>query len=543
MDLLKACQREGLVRIERDRRGGLRVFQGAGAAEERHRAAGTGRDHRNVAGHRSKPSPATSSSTDEPVEIEQRRDGADSDRHDGGTPRARQGAKAARGARQAAATPCAPSARWQPRRKPAGEETAAATPLARKKAAPSSDDAKLRSSDDQTDLRSLPNRAHRVASGIGRPFDAQSRRPLQPDDIFELKTVGDPRISPDGAWVAYTVSTLDRKEDNSDTDIYMVVDRRRRTGPADGQQEARELAALEPRRPLSRVPLVARQQEDAGVTSSIAAAATRRPSPTTRPAPRRSPGRPTARSSRSSCPSPIRTISEGQGKRRGEQDKKPKPHVITRLQFMRDGDGYLNDIKRHIHVFDIASKRDLELTPDRYDDGAPVWAPDGKLIAFSANRTDNPDANDNSDIFVVAPAAGAKPRAVTTWPGSDSSPVFSPDGKSIAYLAGRRFEGYLVRDEQLALVAGRRRRAENPDAGARPQRLARRSSRPMERACCSCSKRAATCTSRGCRPQAARSSACSAESATSTRSTSPRPATSRFSRASRSSRAKSFVRR
>lgn len=51
---------------------------------------------------------------------------------------------------------------------------------------------------------------------------AQTRRPLQPDDVFELKTVGDPRISPDGAWVAYTVTTLDRKEDASDTDIYMV---------------------------------------------------------------------------------------------------------------------------------------------------------------------------------------------------------------------------------------------------------------------------------------------------------------------------------
>src|SRR5919201_4356518 len=51
---------------------------------------------------------------------------------------------------------------------------------------------------------------------------AQQRRTLQPDDIFELKTVSDPRISPDGAWVAYTVTALDRKEDNSDTDIYMV---------------------------------------------------------------------------------------------------------------------------------------------------------------------------------------------------------------------------------------------------------------------------------------------------------------------------------
>src|SRR5438045_6928766 len=61
-----------------------------------------------------------------------------------------------------------------------------------------------------------------VGTGSSPTGSAQARRPLQPSDIFELKTVGDPRISPDGAWVAYTVSSLDKKEDNSDTDIYMV---------------------------------------------------------------------------------------------------------------------------------------------------------------------------------------------------------------------------------------------------------------------------------------------------------------------------------
>jgi dipeptidyl aminopeptidase/acylaminoacyl peptidase len=135
-----------------------------------------------------------------------------------------------------------------------------------------------------------------------------------------------------------------------------------------------------------------------------------------------------------------------------EKDKKPKPHVITRLQFMRDGDGYLNDVKRHIHVFDIATRADLQLTSDRYDDGPPAWARDGSLIAFSANRTDNPDANDNSDIFVIEPRAGATPRAVTTSPGSDGSPVFSPDGTSIAYLTGGDSKDIWYATNNVALV-------------------------------------------------------------------------------------------
>src|SRR6187200_815728 len=61
-----------------------------------------------------------------------------------------------------------------------------------------------------------------IISLAASPPLAQTRRPLQPDDIFEIKNVGDPRISPDGQWIAYTVSTLDRKEDSSDTDIFMV---------------------------------------------------------------------------------------------------------------------------------------------------------------------------------------------------------------------------------------------------------------------------------------------------------------------------------
>src|SRR5262249_48436287 len=61
-----------------------------------------------------------------------------------------------------------------------------------------------------------------ASGGPGRTVGAQTRRPLEPSDIFELKTVGDPRISPDGAWVAYTASSLDKKEDAADTDIYMA---------------------------------------------------------------------------------------------------------------------------------------------------------------------------------------------------------------------------------------------------------------------------------------------------------------------------------
>jgi hypothetical protein len=48
------------------------------------------------------------------------------------------------------------------------------------------------------------------------------KRPVEIDDLFKLKRVGDPEISPDGKWVAYTVTRTDLKKDKSETRVWMV---------------------------------------------------------------------------------------------------------------------------------------------------------------------------------------------------------------------------------------------------------------------------------------------------------------------------------
>ena len=48
------------------------------------------------------------------------------------------------------------------------------------------------------------------------------KRHLKLDDLTRFRNIGDPQISPDGEWIAYTVSTIDAKEDKSSTHIWMV---------------------------------------------------------------------------------------------------------------------------------------------------------------------------------------------------------------------------------------------------------------------------------------------------------------------------------
>src|SRR4051794_119669 len=49
-----------------------------------------------------------------------------------------------------------------------------------------------------------------------------AKRPIKLEDIHSFRDVRDLQISPDGKWVAYTLSTIDAAADKSDTDIWMA---------------------------------------------------------------------------------------------------------------------------------------------------------------------------------------------------------------------------------------------------------------------------------------------------------------------------------
>src|SRR5262249_775835 len=117
--------------------------------------------------------------------------------------------------------------------------------------------------------------------------------------------------------------------------------------------------------------------------------------------------------------------------------KTQPPWVIDRLQFKEDTIGYLDRRRTHLYVFDLATRTTAQITSGDFDDSQPVWSRDGKFIAFVSNRGENPDATYNTDIWVVAadnPDQGKTLLQVTTNPGRDRSPAWSPDGKWLAYV-------------------------------------------------------------------------------------------------------------
>jgi len=298
------------------------------------------------------------------------------------------------------------------------------------------------------------------------PLVAQETAPKIPraitiDDFFEIREVSQPEISPDGQWIAYAARTRNLKEDKNEQRLWMIsthggdalplsaegvtsshvrwtADGKyisflsardggkaqvwlldRRGGEADRLTDAVQgVDDFEWSPDSTRLVLILR---DPKAEDLEAAKNKEKPAPATPPKP-----------------------------------KTPPPFVIDRLQFKRDTVGYLDRRRAHLYVFDIGSKKTTQITSGDFDDNEPAWSPDSKSLAFSSNRSPDPDANYQAHIWVVAADntdKGAHVTQVSPNPGPDSAPTWSPDGKWIAYVTELDPHLFYYNTRHLAVVS------------------------------------------------------------------------------------------
>ncbi len=265
---------------------------------------------------------------------------------------------------------------------------------------------------------------------------SSSKRPISLDDLATLARVSAPVISPDGEWIAYSVSRMDTKEDKNHADLWM----QRWDGTGAMQLTFSKEGASQPEfSPDGKYIsfLSSRPGKAKGTQLWVLNRLGGEPQQLTEIT-----GQEIGSYAWSPDSKRILMTAQPQSEPEAEDGKPPappKPFVIDRYHFKQDIQGYLrNEDRDTLYLYDIASKKFEKLTTDKdVDEEEAVWSPDGSSIAFASNHDADPDRTDNNDTFVVAAKPGSTPRKLTTWPGPDGGKLaWSPDSKFIAYVQG-----------------------------------------------------------------------------------------------------------
>ena len=111
------------------------------------------------------------------------------------------------------------------------------------------------------------------------------------------------------------------------------------------------------------------------------------------------------------------------------------PRVIDRIQY-KSRTSFSDNRRTHVWIVEVDKPEPRQLTSGNFYDHAITFNPRGDEIGFLSNHEADPDANNNSDIFAVD--FSGQVRQLTQTRGCEYDPTWSPDGKWIAYTATKR---------------------------------------------------------------------------------------------------------
>jgi dipeptidyl aminopeptidase/acylaminoacyl peptidase len=281
---------------------------------------------------------------------------------------------------------------------------------------------------------------------------AQTKHPFTFEDMMQLKRVGEPIVSPDSKWVAFSAIDVSLDANTKTPHLWIVPvsgGEAKRLTPADGAGEDRPRFSPDGKRVIFESPRNGSSTQIFVQDFDTAAGAlTGDAKQVTNISTEASGGiwSPDGKS--------VLFVSgvfpdckdDACNKQRDEARAKSKVKAMTFDHLMyRHWTAYDNGKRSHLFIVPIEGGVARDLTPGEHDvppfslggQDQYQFSPDGKEIVYTSNIDEVQATSTNSELFLV-PTAGGTSKKITTNPGSDGTPIYSPDGKYIAYRSQLR---------------------------------------------------------------------------------------------------------
>jgi dipeptidyl aminopeptidase/acylaminoacyl peptidase len=308
------------------------------------------------------------------------------------------------------------------------------------------------------------------------PAFTQDKHPFTFEDMMKLKRVGEPEVSPDGKWVIFSVVDVDLEANTKTPHLWII--------PTAGGEEREIISAQDADRPRwapngKRFAFLSTKEGGAqvwsadfeGMAGTVTGVHKLTAMPTEAGGELWSPDGTYLLFTADvypECDTPAPNSStEGNAdqvcnarKLKEAAESNVKGQIFTHLLY-RHWNAYKEGKRTHIFIegacgvsgtssgaarTECPSEYPLDLTPGNYD--APVFSlggqddyafsPDGQEICYTSNHDKNPAASTNNDLWIVPVGGGPAKNITADNPASDSTPLYSPDGRYIAYRAQQR---------------------------------------------------------------------------------------------------------
>jgi dipeptidyl aminopeptidase/acylaminoacyl peptidase len=272
----------------------------------------------------------------------------------------------------------------------------------------------------------------------GAPADAvgQEVQRLALEQYLDMESVSNPQISPDGSRIVYTRGWIDKVNDSRESSLWIMdADGSRNRQLLDGggarwSPDGTRILYTAPGEPRG-AQIFVRWMDAEGATSQVTRLE-RGPSNVTW-----SPdGRWIAFASRVDDRADFAGVELPD--RPDGADWTGEPKVVERAGYKRDRTGYIDTGWTQLFVVPADGGTARQLTSGDWNHSGVAWSPDGSEIYFTSYREDDwdrPEKWQESEIYAVD-VVSSEIRRLTDRRGPDGSPVPSPDGRLIAYIAG-----------------------------------------------------------------------------------------------------------